>query len=99
MEMNGCLDILVLMLENIIVKTDIIDNNKYQNIFTVESVNNLVLSGVPFRDAYKTVAMQVENNTFSADTNLNHVHEGTIGNLCNDKIKADFEKKIKLLLL
>jgi len=94
-EMNGCLDILVLMLENIIIKSDTIEDSKYQNIFRVEAVNNLVLSGVPFRDAYKTVAMQVENNIFVAPAQLNHLHEGSIGNLCNDKIKTHFEKKMQ----
>lgn len=94
-EMNNCLDIMVLMLENIIVKTDLISDEKYQNIFTVEEVNNLVLSGMPFRDAYKEVAIQVENNTFKPNKKLNHVHEGSIGNLCNDKIKKAFCSRLK----
>ena len=60
-------------------------------------VNNLVLSGTPFRDAYKEVAMQVENNTFKSETTVNHVHEGSIGNLCNDKIKELFYEKLEKL--
>lgn len=98
LELNACLDILVLMLENIVIKENIIEDEKYQNIFTVEAVNNLVLSGVPFRDAYKIIAEQVENKTFKADTQLNHVHEGSIGNLCTNEIKMNFEKKIKQIL-
>ena len=97
-EINGCLDILALMLENIEVKENSIADEKYQTIFTVEAVNNLVLSGVPFRDAYKIIADQVENKTFKANTKLNHVHEGSIGNLCTAQIKIQFEKKIQQLL-
>ena len=97
-EINGCLDILALMLENIEVKDNSIADEKYQTIFTVEAVNNLVLSGVPFRDAYKIIADQVENKTFKANTKLNHVHEGSIGNLCTAQIKIQFEKKIQQLL-
>ncbi len=94
-ELNNCLDMLVLMLENCIIKTDIISNNLYQNIFTVEVVNNLVLAGMPFREAYKEVALQVENNSFKAEKTVNHKHEGSIGNLCNDKIKEFFYEKLK----
>jgi argininosuccinate lyase len=94
-EIKNCMDILVLMFEHCIIKTDIITDPKYKNIFTVEVVNNLVLSGVPFRDAYKEVALQVENGTFKPETNLNHVHEGSTGNLCNENIKALFYKKLE----
>lgn len=93
-ELSNCLDMLVLMFENSFIKNDIISDKKYQNIFTVEVVNKLVLSGMPFREAYKEVAMQIENNTFKAETTVNHTHEGSIGNLCNDKIKELFYKKI-----
>ena len=55
-------------------------------------VNKLVLQGVPFRDAYKQIGNQIENNTFHADTQLNHVHEGSMGNLCNPEIIANFIK-------
>jgi argininosuccinate lyase len=96
-ELSNCLDMLVLMLENSIIKTNIISDKKYQNIFTVEVVNNLVLSGTPFRDAYKEVATQVENNVFNAETTVNHVHEGSIGNLCNDKIQELFYEKLEKL--
>lgn len=97
-EINGCLDILALMLENIEVKVNSIADEKYQTIFTVEAVNNLVLSGVPFRDAYKIIAEQVENKTFKANTKLNHVHEGSIGNLCTTQIKIHFEKLLQQFL-
>jgi argininosuccinate lyase len=96
-DLKDCLDILVLMLEHIQVKENILSGKKYQNTFTVESVNNLVLSGVPFREAYKQVAEQLENNTFIAENNLKHTHEGSIGNLCNFEIKNDFNKKFSLI--
>ena len=55
-------------------------------MFSVERVNELVLSGVPFRDAYKQVGAEIDTNAFKANTNIQHSHEGSIGNLCNDNI-------------
>ena len=94
-EIKNCLSITVLMLEHITIKPDILKDKKYKNLFTVEAVNNLTLSGVPFRDAYKTIANQIENNQFEYDTALLHTHEGSMGNLCNNKIKEEFEKLLK----
>ena len=94
-ELKNCLDILVVMLENSIINQDLVTDKKYQNIFTVEAVNKLVLSGVPFRDAYKEVAMQLENNLFEAEKTLNHTHAGSIGNLCNDEISDLFYTKLE----
>lgn len=98
-ELNNCLDIIVLMLENIRIKTDLLSDEKYKNLFSVEEVNKLVLSGVSFRDAYKEVAEHIENKTFQPETQLNHIHEGSMGNLCNDKIKSEFDKKLKKIIL
>jgi len=94
-ELNNCMDILAMMLENIHVKTNLLEDIKYQKLYTVETVNNLVLAGVPFREAYKQVGQQVEENDFSANTELFHVHEGSIGNLCNDKIKENFYSRLE----
>jgi argininosuccinate lyase len=94
-DLDKCLDLLVLMLENILVKKDLLADEKYINLFTVEKVNNMVLSGIPFRDAYREVAQQIENNTFKAETQLHHTHQGSIGNLCNDHIKKAFYKKLE----
>lgn len=94
LELRHCLDILVMMLENIQVKTDLLTEEKYKNLFTVETVNKLVLGGAPFREAYKQVAQKVEDNSFFADPRPVHVHEGSIGNLCNDKIKEAFYSKL-----
>lgn len=97
--LKECLDMLQLMLENINVKRDILSEEKYLNLFTVEAVNQLVLSGIPFRDAYKLVSKQVEEKQFQYNnTVLNHVHEGSLGNLCNDSIKEEFNNKKKKLV-
>ena len=76
---------------NVIIRKDILENPLYDCIFTVEKVNELVIKGIAFREAYKTVGKEVETNTFKPDKNLNHTHEGSIGNLCNDKIAGKFD--------
>lgn len=92
-ELKACLELAVLMLSNIQVKESILEDEKYQSIFTVERLNELVNAGVPFRDAYRQVAVDVENGTFSYNpSQLKHTHEGSIGNLCNDKIQQEMSK-------
>lgn len=94
--LKNCLEILLVMLDNIIVKKDILQDEKYLNLFTVEEVNKLVLQGIPFRDAYIEISKRVKNNTFEANIlEVNHTHEGSVGNLCNDKILDGFNDKIK----
>jgi argininosuccinate lyase len=99
--LKDCLSMAQLMLENINVKENIMDNEKYKYAFSVEAVNALVLEGLPFRDAYKKVGLDIESGNFEVSSSVNHVHEGTIGNLCNDQIqqmmqtvlaKFEFEK-------
>ena len=85
-DLNDCLNIAHYMFENIIIKTGIVEDDKYKYMFSVERVNELVLSGVPFRDAYKQVGAEIDTNAFKANTNIQHSHEGSIGNLCNDNI-------------
>ena len=68
-----------------------IPKKKYQYLFTVEEVNKLVLSGVPFRDAYKQVGLDIEQNKYLPDYKIHHTHEGSLGNLCLDEIKAKME--------
>lgn len=94
--LKNCLDMVLLMLENIIIKKDILQDEKYLNLFTVEEVNKLVLVGIPFRDAYNTISDKVKSKEFKADIlNLKHTHEGSMGNLCNDKITDLFNEKTK----
>jgi argininosuccinate lyase len=87
-ELKACLQMTRLMLENLSVKSNILDDEKYKYLFSVEAVNELVNKGIPFREAYKQVGNDIENGTFTFDykKQLLHTHEGSIGNLCNDEI-------------
>jgi argininosuccinate lyase len=85
--LHDCLSMAQLMFESIEVKETILLDEKYKYAFSVEEVNKLVVKGVPFRDAYKQVGMAIENGNFQYSTSLNHTHEGSMGNLCNDKIE------------
>ncbi|GEP91447.1 argininosuccinate lyase [Chitinophaga terrae (ex Kim and Jung 2007)] len=93
--LKDCLRMSRLMLENIRIKDQILDDEKYQYLFSVEVVNNLVLQGVPFREAYKQVGLDIEKGTFSPAKEVNHTHEGSIGNLCTAEIKAQMEAVVK----
>ncbi len=93
--LNNCLQMAGLMLSNIEVKKELLKDEKYKFLFSVEEVNKLVLQGVPFRDAYKKVGMDIENGNFNYTTAVNHTHEGSIGNLQNDKIAGMMEEVLK----
>lgn len=84
--LKDCLQMTSLMMSHVIVNGDILNDEKYKYLFSVEEVNKLVLQGIPFRDAYKKVGQQIEVNKFSHSPNVQHSHEGSIGNLCNDQI-------------
>ncbi len=85
-EILDCLDIAHFMLEHLEVKPDLLVDKKYDLLFSVERVNELVVQGVPFRDAYRQVGKEINEGTYRASRTLNHTHEGSIGNLCNDQI-------------
>lgn len=85
-DLRSCLQMAHYMLENISVQTDILNDPKYDYLFSVEVVNNLVLNGMPFREAYKKVGLDIEAGNFKAPHTVHHTHEGSIGNLCNDQI-------------
>lgn len=85
------LDMVNAMMSQIKVNTQIIGDKKYALMFSVEEVNRLAREGVPFRDAYKQVGLAIERGEFTPSTTLDHTHEGSIGNLCNDRIKALFD--------
>ncbi|MDE5745027.1 MAG: argininosuccinate lyase [Paramuribaculum sp.] len=85
-ELRSCLEMCDFMLAHIRVKDNILDDPKYNYLFTVEDVNRLALNGMPFREAYRTVGMQVQNGEYTPTKSVHHTHEGSIGNLCNDKI-------------
>ena len=90
--MKDCIEMMVLMLQNIQVSKDILEDDKYNYLFSVELVNQLVLEGMPFRDAYVEVGRRIENNEFEPPEKVNHTHEGSIGNLMNDEIQGRMEK-------
>ncbi len=92
--LKDCLRMTHLMLSAVIVKENILEDEKYKYLFSVEEVNKLVLSGVPFRDAYKKIGLDIEQGKFNYSTEINHSHEGSIGNLMNDQIKKSFTKVI-----
>lgn len=87
-ELRSCIQMASYMLRNLSVKEDILNDPKYDYLFSVEVVNNMVLSGTPFREAYKKIGIDIENGSFKADKNVNHTHEGSIGNLCTNEISA-----------
>jgi len=96
-ELKACLEVAGLMLSNIRIKDNILEDEKYKYIFSVEAVNELVNKGIPFRDAYKQVADQIEKGKFNFDykKKLHHTHEGSIGNLNNEQIRKEMNKVLK----
>ena len=109
-ELKDCLRMCTYIISKIEVKRDILDNPMYDAIFSVEEVNKLAADGMPFRDAYKKVGLEIEAGNFVPNKDIHHTHEGSIGNLCNDRIVSlmdsimqDFhfekvEKAVKALL-
>lgn len=92
--LKNCIEMAGLMLSNIQVKENILADDKYKFLFSVEEVNKLVNSGTPFRDAYKKVGLDIEADKFTYTTSVNHTHEGSIGNLGTAEIKQQLEKII-----
>lgn len=93
--LKDCLSMAQLMLENIQVQEQIMADEKYKYAFSVEAVNELVLQGVPFRDAYKQVGLSIEAGQFEHGASVHHVHEGSIGNLCNEQVNRMMEDVLK----
>ncbi len=98
-ELRSCLDMATFMLHHIRVNRDIINDKKYDYLFTVEDVNRLTLSGTPFREAYRTVGMQVQHGTYTPTRRADHTHVGSLGNLCNDAIAAKMARVLAPLNL
>ncbi|MCB0430300.1 MAG: argininosuccinate lyase [Flavobacteriales bacterium] len=93
--LSECLHMAGFMLEHIEVKKDILADDKYRYLFSVEEVNRLVLEGVPFRDAYKRVGASIEAGTFQTDRNVSHQHLGSIGNLGTEQITSHLNTTLK----
>lgn len=91
-ELLLCIKTCTYILKNIIVKKDLLDDEKFLHLFSVERVNELVIQGIPFRDAYKKVAEEIESGDFKKPSSIHHTHSGSIGNLCLDKIIQNMQK-------
>ena len=94
-ELKDCLRMVTLMLEHITVNEHILDDTRYDLMFSVEEVNRLAANGMPFRDAYKKVGLDIEAGKFTPTKTVAHTHEGSIGNLCNDRICALMDDVVK----
>ena len=90
-ELKDCLDMCGFMISHLKVNDHILEDSRYDYLFTVEDVNRLVLEGMPFRDAYREIGMQVQRGEYHPVREVNHTHMGSIGNLCTDQIKAKME--------
>lgn len=95
-ELASCLEMTQLMISNLTINTHVIEEELYAVLFSVEEVNRRVLAGMPFRDAYMQVSSEIESGTFSAERSVNHTHIGSIGNMGNDLIKQQFEKRMEV---
>ncbi|HUV00974.1 MAG TPA: argininosuccinate lyase [Bacteroidales bacterium] len=94
-EVKDCIEIMLLMLNNIKIDNDITENPLYNTVYSTEEINRMVREGIPFRDAYKTVSETVKEGSFSKTSLSDYTHEGSIGNLCNSEISAIFEKRMR----
>jgi argininosuccinate lyase len=92
--LKDCIEMTGLMLSSIEIKKDILTDEKYKYLFSVEEVNKLVNGGMPFRDAYKEIGLGIEAGNFKYDTAVKHTHEGSIGNLCTAEIKKQMQKVV-----
>ena len=93
-ELRGCIQMAIMMISNIQVKKNILADEKYKYVFSVEEMNKLVLQGIPLRDAYKKIGLDIENNSFNYQASLHHTHEGSAGNLQNKAIQKMMNKII-----
>ncbi|MGB3618242.1 MAG: argininosuccinate lyase, partial [Catalinimonas sp.] len=89
---RACLRVADLMLQHVRVSENLLADDRYRYLFTVEEVNRAVLAGVPFRDAYRQVGQTVENGTYEPDRRVEHTHVGSLGNLRNDLIQQKMDE-------
>ncbi|MBT8182520.1 MAG: argininosuccinate lyase [Eudoraea sp.] len=87
-EIKSCLEMMTFSLKDVKVNANILNDPKYDYLFSVDTLNHIVLNGIPFREAYKQIGSEIESGNFKPEKQLNHTHEGSIGNLCLDKIRA-----------
>jgi len=94
-EMHDCLEIASYAVSKITPAENILENERYRYLFSVEEVNRLVMRGIPFRDAYKKVAAAIADGSYNTDGIADHTHAGSIGNLCNDRIRGKMNHILK----
>ena len=93
-DMKACLEILTFSLKEIRVNKNILEDPKYDYLFSVDTLNELVQNGMPFRDAYKKMGMEINAGTFTPKRDIQHTHEGSLGNLCLKEIRGKMKKLI-----
>lgn len=93
-DMKACLEIMTFSLKQIKVSKNILKDSKYDYLFSVDTLNEMVKNGMPFRDAYKTMGKAIENGNFKPKKDIEHTHEGSLGNLCLNKIKEKMDHLI-----
>ncbi|MDV7138081.1 argininosuccinate lyase [Maribacter sp. TH_r10] len=93
-DLKACLEILTFSLKEAKVNENILDDPKYDYLFSVDTLNELVQNGMPFRDAYKKMGMEINEGTFTPKRDIEHTHEGSLGNLCLDEIRGKMKKSI-----
>ena len=93
-ELKDCLRMAAYIMHRLKVNEHILDDSRYDPMFSVEEVNQLAANGTPLRDAYKKVGLEIEAGEFKPNKDIHHTHEGSIGNLCNDKIQELMEKTL-----
>jgi len=91
-ELKSCLEMMSFSIKNIIVNESILDDTKYDYLFSVDTLNDLVLNGMPFRDAYKQMGQAIEKGDYKPKKDIKHTHKGSLGNLCLDEIKAKMDQ-------
>jgi argininosuccinate lyase len=94
-ELNDCLDMVTLMVDKVTINDKILEDKRYDLMFSVETVNELVQNGMPFRDAYRKIGLDIQAGNYTPHKELHHTHEGSIGNLCNKEITAMKEALLK----
>ncbi len=95
LDMKDCIDMLAYMVGKISVNKEILNDERYRYLFSVEALNKLVLDGVPFRDAYKQIGAEINEGRFEPEQKTQHTHEGSIGYLCNDEIQAKMHEVLR----
>lgn len=91
-ELKSCLEMMSFSITNIIVNQSILEDKKYDYLFSVDTLNDLVLKGIPFRDAYKQMGQDIEKGDYQPKKDIKHTHKGSLGNLCLDEIKAKMDQ-------